>query len=69
MKPEAKQKYSIEFFREDYCYNSEQCKEPCCEAYELTARRKQMKPTICTLLANALVCSYQKIKSVMTHKK
>lgn len=59
MKPEKKQKYSIEFFREDYCTGCEE-----------EARSKPMKPTICTLLANALVCSYQKIKSIMTqHKK
>ena len=57
MKPDQKQKYSIEFFRDDYCTGCEE-----------EARSKPMKPTVYTLLANALTCTFQKIKSVMTTK-
>lgn len=70
MKPDQKQKYSIEFFREDYCsgcaYDSDRCKDFCGDPEEAM---RPMKPTVCTILANALVCTTKKIKSLVTHYK
>ena len=55
MKPEPKQKYSIEFFRDDYCTGCEE--------------EARSKPTVFRPITHAITCTIQKIKSVMTNKK